>query len=322
MTRPNLFKWATSESSQDAFICWLLSWADPIHQHANEPLHKTGTAFLDNLFEIGNQQKPEAYRSIRIERQEAKIDVFVIVNNAIAIIIEDKTKTKDHSNQLQRYKDYVTAQYPQLKLLPIYLKTGDQWDETGITKAGYHFFRRSDFLAVLDEGAKLGVKNDVFSDFRAHLHIIDDAVVNYKSVPITNWNQDNWIGFFRELQVQLKGKWKYVPNKSGGFMGFRWHRNADKLLHLEQEKLCFKLDVEEKTLRKKKWKEWHRCVMDASKSQPLKLKKTRRRGRWMTVARVEGDYRQPNEQGMLDFERTMQVLRQAEALMDDAIARR
>lgn len=26
MTRPNLFNYATSELSQDAFICWILSW--------------------------------------------------------------------------------------------------------------------------------------------------------------------------------------------------------------------------------------------------------------------------------------------------------
>jgi len=28
-TTPNLFRFATSELSQDAFICWLASWADP-----------------------------------------------------------------------------------------------------------------------------------------------------------------------------------------------------------------------------------------------------------------------------------------------------
>ena len=27
--KPNLFKYATSELSQDAFICWLLEWAKP-----------------------------------------------------------------------------------------------------------------------------------------------------------------------------------------------------------------------------------------------------------------------------------------------------
>jgi hypothetical protein len=25
--KPNIFKYATSELSQDAFICWLLAWA-------------------------------------------------------------------------------------------------------------------------------------------------------------------------------------------------------------------------------------------------------------------------------------------------------
>ena len=27
--KPNIFKFGTSESTQDAFICWLLEWAKP-----------------------------------------------------------------------------------------------------------------------------------------------------------------------------------------------------------------------------------------------------------------------------------------------------
>nr|WP_260390277.1 hypothetical protein [Ornithobacterium rhinotracheale] len=26
--KPNLFQYATSELSQDAFLCWLIAWAD------------------------------------------------------------------------------------------------------------------------------------------------------------------------------------------------------------------------------------------------------------------------------------------------------
>lgn len=28
MTKPNIFNFATSELSQDAFICWIISWFD------------------------------------------------------------------------------------------------------------------------------------------------------------------------------------------------------------------------------------------------------------------------------------------------------
>ena len=39
MSRPNLFKFATSELSQDAFICWLLSSASPENKEEDAKLH-------------------------------------------------------------------------------------------------------------------------------------------------------------------------------------------------------------------------------------------------------------------------------------------
>ena len=41
---PNLFDFATSELSHDAFIAWLLSWADPAFE--DEPLHSFSRSVL------------------------------------------------------------------------------------------------------------------------------------------------------------------------------------------------------------------------------------------------------------------------------------
>lgn len=56
MTNPNLFKFATSELSQDAFICWLLSWAEKDYkvgsdkqQALNELANNTLALFLQKL---------------------------------------------------------------------------------------------------------------------------------------------------------------------------------------------------------------------------------------------------------------------------------
>jgi hypothetical protein len=38
MAAPNLFHYATSELSQDAFICWLLDWANPDNKEKDEAL--------------------------------------------------------------------------------------------------------------------------------------------------------------------------------------------------------------------------------------------------------------------------------------------
>jgi hypothetical protein len=61
MQPPNLFDFATSELSQDAFICWLASWADPSYRDDDEALH--ATAFLDRLLETGGVPKPAALKN-------------------------------------------------------------------------------------------------------------------------------------------------------------------------------------------------------------------------------------------------------------------
>src|SRR5207253_325783 len=123
---PNIFEFATSELSQDAFICWLASWADPAFRPQDEALHTTATAFLDRLLEVGGSPKPAEYRSVEVHRQVDDIDVLFRVNGDTAIIIEDKTNTKDHSGQLVRYKSVVGDKYPGDQIAGVYLKTGDQ----------------------------------------------------------------------------------------------------------------------------------------------------------------------------------------------------
>src|SRR5688572_27750754 len=107
MQLPNLFTFAKSELSQDAFICWLASWANPELRSLDPPLHATATTFLDRLIDVGGATKPQEYRSVSVGQQRKGIDILIVVNDDTAIIIEDKTNTRDHSGQLQRYKKTV-----------------------------------------------------------------------------------------------------------------------------------------------------------------------------------------------------------------------
>ncbi|WP_410960907.1 PD-(D/E)XK nuclease family protein, partial [Salmonella sp. SAL4360] len=72
----------------------------------------TATAFLDRLLEVGDVPKPSSYRSVRVHRQFQDIDVLLLVNDDIAVIVEDKINTKDHSGQLPRYNEAVRSGYP------------------------------------------------------------------------------------------------------------------------------------------------------------------------------------------------------------------
>jgi hypothetical protein len=320
---PNLFDFATSELSQDAFICWLASWADPAFRSNNEALHVTATAFLDRLLEVGRVPPPPGYRSIEVRRQWKDIDVLLVVNGDTAISIEDKTDTKDHSGQLERYRKAVAGEFPESRTAAVYLKTGDQGNYRSVESAGYGCFLRRDFLAVLDRGQRAGVRNDIFADFHGRLRRVEEAVQSYQSVPLCGWDRDSnrWAGFFLALQQRLgEGDWKYVPNQRGGFMGFWWHWRGDKYLQLEWAKLCFKINVPDESQQAGKWLEWNHALLRLNGASGVKVKRSRRKaGDCMTVALLAADYRQPDDQGRLDFEKTVQVLRDAEGFMDAAL---
>lgn len=321
--RPNLFDFATSELSQDAFICWLASWAEPTLREVDGPLHAAAVAFLDRLFEAGRCPRPTVYRSVVVRRQWKDIDVLVVVNGDTAIVIEDKTDTRDHSDQLRRYREAVAGEFPSERIAAVYLKTSDQGSFRTVTQAGYGCFLRGDFLAVLDAGERAGVRNDIFADFHRRLWRIEAAVRSFATAPIAEWDTDSnrWIGFFLALQQRLgEGDWAYVPNKRGGFMGFWWHWRGDVYLQLEGPKLCFKLAAPEPAIRTARWTAWCEALLRANGTDGIRVEKARRReGDYMTVAVLPGDYRQADQDGKLDLDRTVSVLRNAEAFLAAAL---
>jgi len=320
MELPSLFGYATGELSQDAFICWLAACVDPSYRDGHRSLHTTATAFLDRLLEVGGLPKPPSYDSLTVLRQFQDIDVLLLVNGNTAVIIEDKIDTKDHSGQLPRYKEAVRSEYPNHQLAAVYLKTGDQGNYQTVVEAGYGRFLRRDFLDILDRGEQAGVKNDIFTDYHRHLRGIEAAVQSFRTTPLRNWDSNGWRGFFLALQDRLgEGDWNYVANARGGFMGFWWHWRGNKYLQMENEKLCFKINVPDVAEQTTKWLAWHQTLMAKNGTNGVTIGKTARRpGRYMTVAALDSDYRHADQNGLLDFEKTVDQLRAVESFMDTA----
>ena len=95
----NLFSFATSELSQDAFICWCLNWIN----YPNENLYPMAKDIFSNLLK---EEKDLENEEIEIKRQVKKIDVLVLLKKSKkAYIIEDKTYTSEHSDQINKYKN-------------------------------------------------------------------------------------------------------------------------------------------------------------------------------------------------------------------------
>lgn len=220
--KPNLFRLATRELSQDGFITWLLQWADDNHIQHDQQLNKTAKDFVRLLL---GQTSDFQINKVKAGRQWHGIDIWAEINDEYFIGIEDKTNTGEHSQQLERYKKIATDHYKDKthKLIFVYLKTGNESSSTlnKIKNKEYSIVDRKTILSVLN---KRQLTNDIFNDFKEYMTDIENATNSYtKSENITSdWRAGE--GFFMALQDKLKdGEWRYVANKTGGFLGFWYH---------------------------------------------------------------------------------------------------
>ena len=332
-SRPNLFGYATKELSQDAMICWLLEWANSEYRETDSALCDTGRRFAQALLaKHGQKIEVETIEKVEVWRQWDRIDVLARINGAQVLLIEDKTDSNDHSDQLQRYYDAVQDEFPDADICPIYFKTGnyEHGERKRIEKhSGYRFFDRCDFLDVL---RTYPGQNASLKDFLDYLQGLEDRTNSYRQ-----WTKDApsddreaWQGFFKHLEKELGGGWSYVPNQSGGFQCFSWGR-SDAYMQLqvkpedaERQQLCFKINAgdasaeEQGRLRD----EYHQQIMHTGGDRVCRPRRMGR-GQTMTVAMWGQN---PNErtwlkfgaEGKLDIEGTISQLKEAEAVLEKA----
>lgn len=107
MCVPNLFNHARSELSQDAWLAYILEWADPKYEKW-PALHKLGQDLLLALLRKAGR-KIGKIKTVIVKTQDHKVDISVDINEKIFMIIEDKIKTGPHGNQIERYKREAAA---------------------------------------------------------------------------------------------------------------------------------------------------------------------------------------------------------------------
>jgi PD-(D/E)XK nuclease superfamily len=326
--KPNLFQFASSELSQDAILCWLAAWADPRAADQDILLHRLGQAFLQAAFAKHGRKVPPIEKPIEIRRQHKGIDVLLVINDTIAVCIEDKVGTNEHSDQLQRYiaglKDDGFAED---RIVPVYVQTGDQGSYRAVRASGYAVMRRSELVALLHEYLEQGGSDSVALSFHDHLADIDRRVAAFCDQPLAEWDWFAWQGFYSTVQQVLgEGEWSYVANPSGGFLGYWWHSHSDpesdQYLQLEQNRMCFRITVDDPAKRSDLRSRWQTRILDAARQRNFSVATPKRlgSGQTMAVAVVNGEYRAVKINGLLDFDATIAVLRTAAEVLDSAIA--
>lgn len=309
MDKPNIFKYATKELSQDAFIFWLLDHANPKYENVDPVLKDCAITLISKFFELENKEMPKKIEKFTLHKQYQNIDILLKLNN-FSIIIEDKTGTKAHGDQLTRYRNLIVSEAGEENVLAIFFKTHDQSSYKKEIEEGFKIFSRDNLISILD--IYKNVNSDIFNNFKDYIVEIEDEVNAF--VFRKEWNKKNWIGFFKYVKNELKrGDWGYVSNPSGGFMGFWWafQRNeyCTQYLQLQNNQLVLKINSNKAENDRKFRNICYEHYIEKAKLEGLKFAKPTRFGKGETMTILCTDYlvRCPDTE-LINIEQTLEKI--------------
>ena len=215
---PNIFRYAKSELSQDAFLAWLCEWADNSHEGHTSGMHYAGRAFIGWLFERRGVPIPQ-YDSVEVKTQEAYIDVLVILTNSTGerryILIEDKTYTSDYKEQISGYLKELTKRYElpdTSQVLTVYFKSSlepRKQDE----HLRLYLGDIDSFLKSLDRDR---IKSEIFNSWSAARRHAFATHQRYLVTAMLEWTSDQWYGCFDRMAgladlIGTEPDYDYVP---------------------------------------------------------------------------------------------------------------
>ena len=203
----NLFNYATSELSQDAFLCWLASYAledaepdDALRSCAREMLELFVPEFNGRPFTLTD-----------VERQVWHIDVLLtaeLAGTTYKIIVEDKTNTREHSEQLMRYKEEIQKKFPGCIPCGVYYKTGFQSDLSAVHEAKYQYVSLEKMLDLLGRYVEK-TDSQILRDYYGYWNTYLENARRYRELPPAQWGSDQCTYFFDVLQNGDFLKWRY-----------------------------------------------------------------------------------------------------------------
>lgn len=317
MRENNLFNWATSELSQDGFICWLMSFAK--NSGINPQLEACAWDFIHRIPGLEN-----AKRLVSIERQVAVIipdgqkgliDVLLTVDDC-KVVIEDKINLPADDAQMDKYIAALKAA-GEKNVIGVFYKPISQWRFSD----KYFTFTR-DVLFSIFEPYKDKIHSDIFADYFEYLEHFESEETAYKTLPISQWWGIRYHGFFQHLKdsglVRDVTWYGYVANVQGGFMCMNWgwktpqdvqkFKFTDKhfewlYLQLENNKVCVKMGLEHGNFNKEDVRyAWERVrnyfrenLGAAFEFVHFSFSRGNKNSRWMTVGYMlydEKNYRQ------------------------------
>ncbi len=309
MKETNLFRYATSELSQDAFICWLLSHAKIENQNKNTEITQCAVDFLHAIPQLSKVKD-----IAEIQRQysvgNVRIDILLTIDN-YKIIIEDKIFSEATDSQIQAQKNALVAEgIAASQIICVFYKTVEQWYKP---KAADKIFSRSELLAIFNK-YKDRINSDIFTDYVDYLENFNQEENLYNTLPIAEWWSMPYTGFFKHLidtkAVSKENWWGYVKRGrkkgGGGFNCLCWYplNNAelDQIgltedycdeckLQIENNKIAVKMSADGEAYDKEKVNYARQKILAYFQSCIPNFEKPARQvfANWMTVGYIEYD---------------------------------
>lgn len=248
--RPNIFRISTKELSQDAFIVWMMRWANPVCKELDPLLHKCGSDFLSLL--LNNKYEEKQISKVDAGRQWNNIDVWAEIffsdGTKTLLILEDKTFSGEHSDQLNRYKkqaqDYCDKEG--FDLCCTYFKIGSEPLRAlkAIKDKGFHVVGRNEIRACL--ASFVDTPHSILRDFIDYIDGIDAEHNVFETLALKSWQGNAWVGFYQFVESRLEvNMWHRVNNPSGGFwnlcLTWDYWNGVPIYMQIEEQKLCFKI---------------------------------------------------------------------------------
>ncbi len=321
MNKPNIFSWATSELSQDAFICWLLSWSKEEYKESNPALYSRARKFLD--FIIFPERNPDDFQveTIEIRKNYKKIDVLVNINNKLVFLIENNVDTQKHDNQLKRYSDEIQVEFRKHQILKIYFKTDYIWkiEKIDVEENGYKtidLIQVKDLL-IEDSGS------DIYDDFCSNIQSKLDIYKSYKTEPFDRNNFDLLKGFLYDLSLTDLGYVGFGKYHTGTMSWYIIDWKADfrlKDCHVSLEIFRGELMVKAHVYTDKvKKKDYRNMFYRLSKKFPqYDTEDITKLGRDMTILRIN-EFPVLNELELIDFDATLNKLKEISTNFNEVI---
>lgn len=191
---PNIFTFAKSELSQDAFWAWFFSWAEPSEETHSSPgidgtaLREAARKLLAICLKISGrkheitQKQIDAISVERISLQEKHTDLIIRFQIGLSekwlLCIEDKTNTTRRGQQLEEYSDYCedVCRNERRNLALVYFKSGSL-ERTDINLVGgFQLLGRNLVLEIMKDYRKAHPLVADYLDWLSELKEADEEI--------------------------------------------------------------------------------------------------------------------------------------------------